>query len=355
MITISTNIIHGTNETQKTIFKSILNRPKTADELAEIVGCKTKTIDNQIPLLKKEIDQDDTLVWIKNFNKKGVANYSIVNKKDLSVKIEPKVYSYYRNESYPRIIINLPDPPAGFDKWIIVPLGDIHYGASSCDYQGFDEYLDFILATPNILIILNGDLIENASKDSPGASVFKQLFPPQDQKERLVNKLASIAHRILYSVKGNHGNRSVKQCFLDPERDISMLLEVEYFEGQCFADIVCQNHKWEFYSFHGTGSSNSPGGRLNLLTKKNAFHSANIYTMGHVHDLQCSRDYEIIKDDETMGLKTKKRYYVICGTFQKYWNDYAEEWALPPNMTGVPKIELYCDGSRKPGDYHVIT
>ena len=314
-----------------------------------------KTIENNLAKLRRIVDENDNLSWIKNFNSKSLPIYSIVKKQSFEIAQLPKVFKWFRNETTPRIIINLQSPPDGYDRWIVVPIGDIHYGASSCDYEGFQEYLDWIFNTPNVLIILNGDLIENANSDSPGASVYKQTFPPQEQKERIIRCLAKVSHRILYSVRGNHGNRSVKKCFLDPEKDISTILGVEYFEGQCFADIVCQNYKWDFYSIHGNSSASTPGGKLNILAKKDMFHSAHISTMGHVHDLQVSRDYEIVRSEDDLGLKLKKRYKVLCGTFQKYWGDYAEEWALPPNKVGVPKIELYCDGSRIPGDYHVIT
>lgn len=341
----------GQNETQKNIFRAIFNRTKTREELSEICGCSIKTICNNIPPLERLISKSDNLFLIRNFNSKNEPIFSINEKKEFIIKVKPKIFKWTKSSSFPYIIINLPPPPID-NKWIIVPLGDIHFGADSCDVKALTELINWIKENENVLVILNGDLIENASKESPGSSVFRQVIPPQEQKERLLIMLSPIAHRILYSVKGNHGNRTVKQVFLDPEKDITTALEVEYFDGACYADIICQGHKWEFMSIHGQGGASSISARLNRVFKKNQFHSANVYTMGHVHDIQVTRDYEIIKDPINKTLSLKKRYYVICGTLQSYWKSYAEEWVLPPTNPGIPKIKLYCDKSEKPGDYY---
>lgn len=349
--------IVGSNDTQRAIFKSIYNRPKTVVSVAESLNVAQKTVSNNLPAIKKSIltDPNSRYSFIKNFDRDGNALYSVVKKKDFTISLKPKIFEWDRIVEVPYIIINLPKPPVGYDKWVIVPFGDIHFGSDSCDNEGLLSWVKWVKDTENVLVILNGDLIENANKESPGSSVFRQLIPPQEQKEQFILLFAQIAHRILYSVRGNHGNRSVKGCFLDPERDISTALGVEYFEGACYADIICEDLKWEIMSIHGRSQSNSAGGRLNVLQKKSQFHSANIFTMGHVHDLQSMRDYEIVRDPINRTLKLKKRYYVICGTTQRYWNSYAEEWYLAPNKTGMPKIELYCNGSRNPGDYHVAT
>lgn len=346
--------IPGQNETQKNIFRSLVNRTKTKEELAEICGCSVKTISNNLPPLERLLNKDGTYFLIKNFNSTKDLVLSICEKKEFTAKIKPKIFKWTKSEDFPYLIINLPPPPKD-NKWIVIPLGDIHLGADSCDIEALTGWVKWIEENENVLVILNGDLIENASKESPGSSVFRQLFPPQEQKERFISLLAPIAHRILYSVKGNHGNRSVKQVFLDPEKDISDALEVEYFEGACFADIVCQGYKWEFMSIHGSGGASSISARLNKVFKKNQFHSAQIFTVGHTHDIQSTRDYEIVRDQVNRTLILKKRYYVICGTLQSYWGSYASEWVLPPTKVGLPKIELSCDKSEKPGDYHVIT
>lgn len=316
-----------------------------------ICDAAQKTIDNNLPNLRRLVEETDNLVWIKNFNDKNLAIYSIHEKIELTLKLKPKIYTYTRSKDYPRIIINLPDPPKGFDHWKLVPLSDIHYGASTCDLVKFREDIEYVERTPNVITCLPGDIIENSVRDSPGAGIYKQFIPPQEQKERVINDLAKIAHKILWVNEGNHGYRSVKGVFLNPEKDIANTLGAEYFYGQAFIDLVCGDQKWDIYSYHGKGSATTPMGRVNMLQKKSNFHDADIYMMGHVHDRQVAEDWKIVKEQNGIGLITKKRLFVICGTYQKYFGDYAEEWALPPNTTGPATIILHCDNSKTPGAY----
>jgi predicted phosphodiesterase len=335
------------------IFKCIFNRAKTKDQIASELNIALRTVENNIAHIKRIIDQNDEFLFVKNYNQDNRPIFAICKKKKFTPKINKKLFTIVKSTDYPYIIINLPEPPRGYNKWVIIPIGDIHYGSDSCDITSLKEWINWVLETPNVLVVLTGDLIENASKDSPGESVFRQLIPPQFQKEQFIELLAPIAHKIVFGLAGNHGNRSVKSCFLDPERDICTALETEYFSGACYADIICQNYKWELFAMHGGGSSGStPGGRINKLFKKNQFHSADLFIQGHTHTKDVIEDYEVIRDPTNLSLNIRKRYYLICGTFQKYWDSYAEHWVLPPNRVGVPKISLYCNGSEHPGDYH---
>lgn len=349
----------GANDTQQAIFKIIWERPRTKSDIALSLDLSEKTIANNIAQLKKIVDNTDGISFIRNVNKDKDSVYCIVEQRNLIIKLLPKIYTYVRSHDKPYIIINLPSPPKPYTEWIVMPFGDMHYGADTCDVELLKSLIDYVLKTPNVLVLLKGDLIENANKESPGASVYTQVIPPQDQKDQLIELLAPIAHRILYSVRGNHGFRSVKGAFLDPEKDISHALGIEYFVGAVYADIVCEDNghlfKWEFMSMHGNSHSSTPEGRIKILRKKSEFHSADIYTMGHVHDLQHLYDYEIVRNPQKLTLDIKKRYYVICGTTMNYWKSYAEEWVLQPNKTGFAKIHLSCAGSKTPGGYSVST
>lgn len=344
----------GDNETQRNIFRSIFNRGRTKEEIARSLDVAEKTVSNNIPKLRAIVDADDRYHFIQNFDEFQQRLYSIVERRQIEVVIPPKIFTWARStETTQYMVVNLPEPPKGYDHWVVIPLGDLHYGSDACDTKVLNDYIEWIKNTPNVLVQLQGDLIENSNKESPGDSVFRQVMPPQEQKERLIKLLAPIADRIMFSVMGNHGYRSVKGCYLDPERDISHALGCEYFTGFACVDIVCQTHRWEFFAMHGRGNSATPEGRIKQVRRKSEFHSAHVYTMGHVHDLQELYDYELIRNPRTLKLERKKRYYVITGTTQGYFNSYAAEWSLQPNKVGFAKINLYCDGSKEPGDYDV--
>ena len=165
--------------------------------------------------------------------------------------------------------------------------------------------------------------------------------------------LIPIADRIIFGIQGNHGYRSVKSNYLDPERDICRALGAEYYTGFVCMDVICQDYRWEFYAIHGRSNAQTPQGRMTQLMKKNQWCSSQFYLMGHVHDLQDFYDHEVVRDPVNLTLKLKKRYYVITGTTQEYFDSYAYRWALQPNKSGFARLNMYCDGSDEPGDYDV--
>ena len=146
--------IVGNSDTQRQIFKLIFNRAKSIDNIATTLDLTSKTIQNNLPILRNLIDGDDRYDFIRNFDKDSNPIYSIVKKKDFTVKLQSKIFKWTRSEEHPYMVVNLPFPPKGFDKWCIIPIGDIHYGSDVCDNEGLLEWVNWIQDTPNILAIL---------------------------------------------------------------------------------------------------------------------------------------------------------------------------------------------------------
>jgi len=351
MSTKKEDIIVGSNETQKRIFKAIFNRPLTRPELSIMVNVKEKTVANNLPILEREVNNvDSELAFVRYFNDKNQPLYLVSKRPVQELKLKPKLFNMVLARKRPYAIINLPSPPTD-SMWKLYALSCLHYGASTCNYKMLGKFIDSLAKEENALIVLLGDLMENATRDSIGDGVYRQVIPPHEQKTGVAKLLSKVAHKILYIHRGNHSARSVKAVDQDPERDIADLLQVPYFIGPAYIDLVCQNHLWTMCSFHGKSSSNTIGGRINATQKRSLWHSAMINLVGHYHDTQVVKDIEVVKDRENLTLEYMKRYYVLAGSFMEYWNSYAEEASYPPLDIGIPKVLLYCDGSSKPGDY----
>ena len=337
------------NKTQQQIFKSIMNIPRSKQEIASALGVSIKTVRNNLPKMGSLLENYNLIHYI---GKNEEDLFSITPKKMWMPKIKDKVFTYSKGQTTPYMVVNLPDPPSG-KEWVLYPFGDMHFGSNSCDYEKLDEQIDLIASQDNAIVMLMGDLIENSNKDSIAEGVYRQIFPPQEQQEKLISKFAPIANKIILNVLGNHGNRTVKSVYLDPERNICNALEVESFDGMTFVDIICQKHKWEVALLHGTTGSATVGGRINALMKKNVFHSADLYLMGHTHDEQVFSDIELVRNPKLTRLDIKRRSYVLTGGFLKYFGAYPNKSGMSPLPLGVPTISLLCDGSRKPGSLKV--
>jgi UDP-2,3-diacylglucosamine pyrophosphatase LpxH len=75
--------------------------------------------------------------------------------------------------------------PADMKHITLCPIADLHMGAKECMEREFAAYLKQIACDENALIILCGDLINNGIKSSV-TNVYDEIYPPQEQKRRVV-------------------------------------------------------------------------------------------------------------------------------------------------------------------------
>lgn len=67
----------------------------------------------------------------------------------------------------------------------IIPISDVHWGSPECMEQEFISFINTVKETPNVYLVLGGDLIENGTRSSVGDSVFRQTMPSTHCLQRL--------------------------------------------------------------------------------------------------------------------------------------------------------------------------
>lgn len=73
---------------------------------------------------------------------------------------------------------------------------DEHIGDRECDMKRLLSRIEYVKNTPNAYCILNGDLMDNATKTSIGDS-YTQEFSPMEQLRRAVEIFGPIKDKIL--------------------------------------------------------------------------------------------------------------------------------------------------------------
>ena len=101
----------------------------------------------------------------------------------------------------------------------IIPVFDVHLGARECKEQEFRRFIDMVSKTPNMYLILGGDLVDNGLRNSL-TNVFKAVYSPSEQKKMMAKILEPVKDRVLCSVSGNHERRSTRDADDDPAYDI---------------------------------------------------------------------------------------------------------------------------------------
>ena len=105
-----------------------------------------------------------------------------------------------------KIIIDLPRELSSVELHIFA---DEHLGDMCCDVKRLLQRIEYVKNTPNAYCILNGDIIDNATKTSIG-DTYTQELNPMNQLERAVEIFEPIKDKVLCITHGNHENRTYK-------------------------------------------------------------------------------------------------------------------------------------------------
>jgi predicted phosphodiesterase len=228
------------------------------------------------------------------------------------------------------------------NKVLIVPLGDVHLGAPTCDIDKFQRTVNWI-ATHDCYVVLMGDLLEAASRHSVGAGWVEQTISPQDQLDALHECLAPIAHKVLVLLDGNHEDRIWKQSGIMVSKTLATLLGVHYGGYSCYIKVRVQKQNYVIYAQHGSSNAWYPHTKLTAAMRTARHTDADIYLYGHTHELLSIGTPKRYMNLRSRTVQNRKQYFVLTGGFLKYHGSYAERKNMYPVKTGVANIWLSGD------------
>lgn len=177
---------------------------------------------------------------------------------------------------------------------------DEHVGDEHCDIQRLHERIEYVKNTPNAYCILNGDIIDNATKTSIG-DTYTQVFNPMEQLKTAVEMFAPIKDKILCITHGNHENRTYKKeginlsylmaaqlGLVDRYTPTSAVLFVRFGKvsrgwketnGSGNVRRVC----YTMYVLHGSGGGRKEGAKAIRLADMASIIDTDIYIHSHTH------------------------------------------------------------------------
>ena len=321
-------------------FRAFLLKAKTLKEIEAHFGKDGKK------LLKRKFDGLILYTQRNNYNE---LVYILLPKPAEGIKLLPKKYDYHighdeNGEEQPYLLVKLPDFKG---QVVIAPMFDVHFGSHAHKYEKFLQYVRWVQETPNVYVILGGDLMENAIDDGRGMT-YDQDKNPETQLEMLTKILSPIAHKILVSVPGNHEERTSKKTGIDVAQVLADRLKVPYFTGPVTMSIVANTYKWTFYIFHGYGNSQTKGGKANMAARPKGWTGlVHFFVSGHVHDCIVSSEVALIEDPINCRLLEVKQWVVVTQSFLKWYKTYAYRAGYKPPASGGVSMELYDNGKYK--------
>ena len=237
----------------------------------------------------------------------------------------------------------------------IVPISDVHLGSQECMEQEFISFIKTVKETPNMYLVLGGDLIDNGTKTSV-TNVFHATMPPSQQKKEMANILSEVRDRILCFVPGNHERRSGKDADDDPVYDIAAKLDLEHLYRENIAFVKIQMGKPETVNgkmsggelrptytlviTHGSGGGVLTGGAVNRNERFGyVIDGMDALIVGHTHKPFTTQPGKI-KIDVHNNKVSIKPFKVICSTSWLNWGGYAANKMLLPSSHCLHTLTL---------------
>lgn len=230
--------------------------------------------------------------------------------------------------------------PADRDHIRVLLLSDCHVGHRCFSEKALDDYLERA-ADDKAYIILLGDLIECATKTSPGKGYEDTNMPTNDQIRYWKSKLKPHKERIVGAVIGNHEER----LQIDVMESICESLETSYlgYSGiVAFASDKSHACAYTFAVKHGSGGGVLPGGAVNSVRRDAYNVVADVYASAHVHKLTTSTGLVDVPDLKNGVILQKEQLFITNGALLEHKGSYAEMKGYPRTrpVQGIIRLSM---------------
>ena len=227
----------------------------------------------------------------------------------------------------------------------ILPLSDLHVGDPSFDRECFMKYVKYIADAPNRYVLLNGDLLNNATKSSV-SDIYEEVLNPRDQIKETCVLLTPIKDRILGIISGNHERRTDKEVGISPIEILADKLGVLYCGIEVLLKIRLGRNRmgrstfYTLYATHGWGGGRTKGAKANNLERLKNIVMCDVYCLAHVHEMISFPSMIYVPERQCDVVTERTMWFVNSGSYLKRGSGYAAAKGYPPTVLGCPIIEL---------------
>ena len=229
---------------------------------------------------------------------------------------------------------------------------DEHIGDDNCDLARLKERIDYVATHDNAYCVLNGDILDYASRSSIGDIETRQ-FNIMGQIQKGVELFSPIKDKIIAITSGNHENRSYKKEGIDISRLIAaqMGLEDRYSPTSAFIFLrfgTESHHKrpmcYTIYMLHGSGSGRREGAKAIRLADMASICDADIFIHSHTHLPMIMKQGFFRVDTANSAVANCTKLFVNSASNLNY-GGYGEAQEFKPSSKDTPVI--YLNGTKK--------
>ena len=172
---------------------------------------------------------------------------------------------------------------------------DLHIGDKHCDIDLIQKEIAYVANTPNCYAILNGDIVNNATKTSVSDS-YAEMLSPMEQIALYIKLFEPIKDKILVMTQGNHENRTYIKEGIDLTEVVAQQLGLQdrYSKTGAVLFLKVGEHKlrnsskrvpivYSFYIVHGSGGGRKEGAKAIRLADMASIIDVDCYIHSHTH------------------------------------------------------------------------
>lgn len=213
----------------------------------------------------------------------------------------------------------------GKDLLYIIPIGDIHIGNPSCNYDFLEYWKKMVnkIKNPKMFIYM-GDLIEVGSKHV-GNSIAVQNLSADEQIIQIAEFIKEYEDENKIILAGNHKKRVEREFDLKIVRLLSYMTGVPY-ANQYRECIMINDKPFVINASHGVGSNKYAHLAQGKIVRDTNQVRADIFLEGHNHRLDF---FPLPVLDPTAEKGLIRQYYGFTGSFLNY-SGYPDNMNLPP-------------------------
>lgn len=231
---------------------------------------------------------------------------------------------------------------------------DEHIGDANSDIARLKERIKYVAETPNAYCILNGDILDNASRSSIG-DIETREFNIMGQIQQGVELFTPIKDKILCITNGSHENRAYRKEGIDVSRLVAMQLGLGDLYTPTSALLFLRFGKlsshhnnrrvlYTIYCNHGSGGGRKEGAKAIRLADMASIVDADCYIHSHTHLGMIMKQGFFRTDLGTSSVQHVTKLFVNTSSNLDY-GGYGEAQEFKPNSKDTPVI--YLNGCKK--------
>ena len=243
----------------------------------------------------------------------------------------------------------------------LVPLSDFHIGVKNPPLEKIQGYIDWIKNHNNAFTILNGDMINGATKDT-SAELYDDLCTPDQAYEQVLELLLPIKNRVLMVTRGNHEENIYRKVGADYTARLARDLgDAPYYpDGGLVGMRLGLNNNTRMcwaYAVHGWGGARTIGAKVKKAQDLSLVANADIYILSHDHTENVNRGNIMEPPRSQINFNRpnywtiRRKLYVNTGGFIPY-TGYVQRKGYTPQDLGTPRVRIELRKNEAEG-YHL--